>query len=147
LHLTLHSDYALRILMYLTVRNSEPVTIKEISTAYGISQHHVTKVVNRLVKYQLITSIRGRRGGLRLAQSPDQIKLGAVVRRTEASFHIAECFDELTNTCPITPACELRVVLGKARDAFLAVLDQTTLRDLVVHKRNLLQLLGDQQNR
>jgi len=50
LRLTLYSDYALRILMYLGVRDTEPVTIKEISAAYGISQHDVTKVANRLTQ-------------------------------------------------------------------------------------------------
>lgn len=61
---------------------------------------------------------------------PAAIKLGAVVRATEDGFHLVECFDRRRNTCVITPACGLRRPLEEATQAFLEVLDRTSLADV-----------------
>ena len=48
MHLTLHTDYALRVLMYLALRPDRRCTIEEIAGAYGISRNHLMKVLYRL---------------------------------------------------------------------------------------------------
>lgn len=141
MHLTIHSDYALRVLLYLKVRDDRTCTIQEIARAYGISRNHLMKVVQQLARLGYVNAARGRGGGLKLALAPEQIPLGEVVRRTEPHFNIAECFDMETNTCPIVPACELKRILGEAGQAFLKTLDRYTLADLGRKRSRLRELL------
>lgn len=140
MHLTSFSDYTLRTLMYLALRPDTLCTIDEIAVAYGISVNHLTKVVHQSAQVGDIRTLRGQGGGLRLARRPETINIGAVLRRTEPDLEIAPCFGAGT-ACAIQPACVLQVVLGDALAAFFAVLDRTTLADLVGPKRQLSRLL------
>jgi Rrf2 family transcriptional regulator, nitric oxide-sensitive transcriptional repressor len=142
MHLTIHSDYALRVLIYLKLRDQRQATIQEIAEAYGISRNHLMKVVQKLARLGFVDAARGRGGGLTLARRPAEINLGDVVRKTEPHFNIAECFDMETNTCPIVPACDLKRILAEAQKAFLRALDQYTLEDLGKRRKQLLPLLG-----
>jgi Rrf2 family nitric oxide-sensitive transcriptional repressor len=116
----------LRVLLYLAVYPERLVSTQEISEAYGISRHHLIKVVNNLGHLGYIAVKRGRSGGIRLAHQSSAINLGEVVRQTEPNFSMAECFSA-NNTCPVSPVCGLKPVLGQALGAYLAVLDSNTL--------------------
>lgn len=141
--LTQFTDYSLRVLMFLAVHPDEKVSIAQIASAYEISENHLMKVVHLLGQLELIRTERGRGGGMRLASSPDQIRIGEVVRQTEPDFELVECFDPQRCTCRIAPECVLRRALGEAQAAFLAVLDRYTLADLTAQPKNrLLTLLG-----
>lgn len=140
MRLTTFSDYTLRTLMYLALRPDTLCTIDEIAAAYGISANHLTKVVHQAAQAGEIETVRGQRGGLRLARRPEKIRIGAVLRRTEPDFEIVPCFGA-GDVCAIQPACALRGVLANALDAFLAVLDRATLADLVRPRRRLANLL------
>ncbi|MEX2673676.1 MAG: Rrf2 family transcriptional regulator [Phycisphaeraceae bacterium] len=131
MQLTLFSDYALRILLYLAVHEDQTVSVSQIARAYRTSRHHMVKVAHLLVKLKLVRSVRGRNGGLQLAVPKNQINLGQVVRQTEPHFELVECFNDATNTCPISPACNLKGVLQHAQSRFLAVLDDLTVEDLM----------------
>jgi Rrf2 family transcriptional regulator, nitric oxide-sensitive transcriptional repressor len=141
MQLTAYTDYALRVLIYLAVHEERWVTIAEMATAYDISKNHLMKIVHQLGQEGFIETLRGRRGGLRLAHPPNHLYLGEIVRKTEPHFHVVECFHSPTNRCPITPGCRLASALGEARDAFLAVLDRYTLADIIPEKQALVQLL------
>lgn len=138
--LTSYTDYALRVLIYLgadQIERDKLTTIKEISSFYNISFHHISKVVYDLGKLGLITTIRGRNGGIKLAKQPEQIHIGKLVRYTEQPIHLVECFDEENNTCKISPVCRLKGILNEALAAYFAVLDQYTLNDLIINKELL----------
>lgn len=136
------TDYALRVLMYAAVRQDERCTSEEVATAFGISRHHLVKVVNELQHLGYLDTSRGRTGGFRLARVPERICLGDVVRRTEGTLAVVECFDRESNTCPLTPACGLKGALREAFDAFFAVLDRYTVADLVAQPRWLERMVG-----
>lgn len=140
MHLTIHSDYAMRVLLYLKLHPDQQVTIREIAEAYDISRNHLMKVVQNLSRLGLVHASRGRGGGLKLAREPEAINLGDVVRRTEPNFNIVECFDRQINTCPIATACELKCILADAKSAFLEVLDGYTLADFGKQRNQLVQL-------
>jgi len=142
MRLTSYSDYSLRVLMYLAVKDGEKSTITEISETYDISKEHLRKVVHNLVKENYISSSRGRSGGLFLKKLPDQINLGDVIRHTETDLTIVECFDSDSNKCILKESCKLQHVLAKALKAFLAVLDEYTLNDLLLPQHPLRQSLG-----
>lgn len=129
MRLTLYTDYALRILIYLGVNGERQSSTAEIARAYRISESHLTKVVHQLGRLGMIRTTRGRGGGLRLGQPPAEIRVGTVVRATEEDFTLAECFSG--TACVLTPICRLQRVFGEALNAFLTVLDQVTLADLI----------------
>ena len=140
MNLTLSTDYSLRALIYLGTCRPQLASVAQISEAYGISRHHLVKVVHQLGRLGFIETLQGRGGGLRLAREPGSICIGDLVRRTE-TFQLVECFDRERNTCPITPACTLKHILGEATEAFVSVLDRYTLADLLKHPRKMAQLL------
>jgi Rrf2 family transcriptional regulator, nitric oxide-sensitive transcriptional repressor len=139
MQLTLYTDYSLRVLLYLAAHPERRVPVPEISAAYGVSQNHLVKVVQGLVEAELVESTRGRGGGLCLKRPPSAINIGAVVRRTEPQTLI-ECFDDATNTCPITAACGLKGALKKAQAAFFAELERFTLADFAPHRQAQIKL-------
>lgn len=131
MRLTLHTDYALRLLMLLALEPEGLHTVEEVARRYGISRNHLMKVAQTLVRAGAIDSLRGRGGGLRLARPAEEIVLGQVVRATEDGFALVECFAPERNSCLVTPACGLRGPLEEALAAFLAVLDRYSVADLV----------------
>lgn len=141
MRLTHHADYALRLLMYAALKDGALVQIQEVAAAYGISKNHLMKVAFELGKLGFLETMRGRGGGLRLARAPKDITVGDVVRKTEENFAMVECFDPGSNACVITGPCRLRGVLRKALDAYLAVLDEHTLADLMQPRSALSRIL------
>lgn len=148
MQLTVHTDYALRVLLYLAHFPDRRVGTEEISTAYRISKHHLVRVAQTLSDAGYVAVTVGRSGGLQLAQAPRLIRLGDVVRATEASFRLVECHDMANNTCPILPVCGLKGLLDQALEAFLTTLDGYTLADLVKPKSHdrFVQLLSVQSS-
>ena len=140
-HLTQFSDYSLRLVLYLACHPEQVVSVDEISRAFGISRHHLVKVVQTLTDLGVVEAQRGRGGGMRLAMRPAEINVGWLIRRTEPHFNLVECFDPETNTCPIAPACGLKGALYRAQQAFLAVLDEYTLGDFQSRRAELVTLL------
>jgi len=136
MHLTLFTDYSMRVLLYLAARPDRLCSIAEVARSYGISQNHLMKVVNELGRSGYVTSVRGRSGGIRLGKEPEDINIGALVRQTEDGFDLADC-----GSCIIAPACGLTDVLKEALGAFLTVLDRYTLEDLMARRQDLNRLL------
>src|SRR5215470_8528695 len=91
MRLTRYTDYAMRVLLYLGARPDKLFSIAEISRAYGISQNHLMKVVNDLVREGYAASVRGRFGGVRLGRPAEEINVGDVVRHTEEGFDLVDC--------------------------------------------------------
>jgi len=132
MQLTRYTDYALRVLIYLAHKEDELATISEISTAYGVSENHLMKIVHGLAKHGYITTLRGKGGGMRLARPPEEINLGEVVRSTEETLHVVECLAEgYEGGCRLAPTCRLKGVLQEAHDAFFQHLDRYTVKDLI----------------
>src|SRR6266550_9063420 len=91
MRLTFSTDYALRLLMLIGLETDRLVTIEEVADRFGISKNHLMKVAHQLGQAEYIETVRGRSGGLRLGKAPDQIVVGAVVRRMEPDFAVVDC--------------------------------------------------------
>jgi Rrf2 family nitric oxide-sensitive transcriptional repressor len=141
MRLTLFTDYSLRVLIYVAVHPGERATIGGIAGSYGISEHHLTKVVHFLGKAGYLDNIRGRGGGLRLAKAPADINIGEVVKRAEDGDVPAECFERGSNACAITPVCKLKLALAEAVEAFYGALGRYTLADVVANREAIAQIL------
>jgi Rrf2 family nitric oxide-sensitive transcriptional repressor len=142
MRLTVYTDYALRLLMYLAVKDDGLATIAEVAESYGISKNHLVKVAHQLGVAGYVGTVRGRAGGLRLAKPPEKIGLGEIVRRTEPDMALVPCFKPVDAPCTIRSCCVLRRALDKARLAFVEVLDGYSLSDLVAPRDSLRALLA-----
>jgi Rrf2 family nitric oxide-sensitive transcriptional repressor len=112
--------------MHLGLHRDRLCSISEIAKAQRISENHLTKVIHQLGKLGLISTARGRGGGLKLARPPEEIKVGAVVRLTKEGFDLLDC-----GSCVLQPACALTCALAQALDAFMRVLDPNTIAGLI----------------
>lgn len=130
MQLTLYSDYALRVLFYLSQMPKKTATIVEIAHFYKISKNHLVKVVHHLAELGFIISTRGKGGGIKLAKPANQITFGEVVLKTEPHFFLVECFNTKTNHCVISPMCGLKNILQHALQAFFKVLEEYTLAEV-----------------
>ena len=135
MRLTIHTDYTLRVMMYLAVNfpRGGVATIEEISRAYSISRGHLMKIVNELAQHHFIETVRGRAGGARLARAPTEISVGQLVRMAEKDFTVVPCHDDTHDShCAILPACSLKRGMRRAVDAFIGELDKFTLADTIM---------------
>lgn len=135
MHLKRFTDFTLRVLIYLALHPGRTISINEIARAFDMSRNHLLKVVNELVASNLITTYRGKSGGMQLAKSPDEIKVGHVIRKLEGESPLINCKEPL---CPILPACTLNQALGEAQQAFFDQLDRYTLADLIGNQQTKL---------
>lgn len=139
--LTRFTDYSLRVLIYLGLKDDGRVTIREISEAYGISRNHLMKVVSLLTRMGYLDARRGPGGGIALARPAEEINVANVVRDMEDDLNLVECFCK-GGTCIIKPVCELKSILSQALNAYLETLEDYTLSDLLQPKAELSQVLG-----
>jgi Rrf2 family iron-responsive transcriptional regulator len=142
MRLTRQTNYAIRILMYCGANEGRLSRIPEIAAAYSVSELFLFKILQPLVEAGLVETVRGRNGGVRLGRAAEQITLFDVVRVTEESFAMAECFDNDTAECPLVDNCALNAALREALNAFFEVLSKHTIADLVAKKTDMRGLLG-----
>lgn len=142
MQLSAYSDYSIRVLMHAALRAPERTTVDEVAQAYGISRHHLVKVVHDLGRSGYLETHRGSGGGFTLALPPEKIRLGEIVRLGEETESVIECTDSRNHPCRIFQACRLKGVLDEAAAAFFAVLDGYSLADLVKQPSKMKTVLG-----
>jgi Rrf2 family nitric oxide-sensitive transcriptional repressor len=139
MQLSLHSDYALRVLMALASGDRQ-MSVDDIARRYAISRNHLAKVAQRLQAEGFVTTYRGRGGGMRLARPANEIVVGDVVRRFENLESFVGCF-AAGNGCAVNGLCALKPALSGAVEAFLAHLDGFPVSDLVPDRRAFIERL------
>lgn len=141
MRITKRTNIAVRLLMYCAAHADRLVTKSEIAAACNVSENHLAQVINQLGQLGYLHTQRGRNGGINLARSTGDIRIGEVFRDVEGDLPIAECFADADNTCPLTAACRLRGALTEAAKAFYASLDAITLESLICNNAGLMRLL------
>jgi Rrf2 family nitric oxide-sensitive transcriptional repressor len=138
MRLALHTDYALRTLIYLA-GNPGRASAGQVASFFRISKDHVAKVVQTLVRHGYVRSIRGLGGGIELARRPDDITIGRVILDFEGNLHLLECIG-VENVCTIQPGCRLRGVLAHAERLQCDYLNSVRLSDVVRPGGKLLEI-------
>lgn len=130
MQLTRFSDIGIRLLMYLAVKQREfpPITVAEVASQFKVPRNHLVKVAGVLARHGYITALRGRAGGINLAQDPAQIRLGKVVRLLEGKDEVISC-EGLE--CGLNRSCGFRGALKTAFNDFYESLDHYSLADIV----------------
>ena len=132
MHLTRFTDNALRVLIYLSAEPERKANITEIAEACAVPRNHLTKVVHAMGQKGLLTTTRGKGGGVSLADDPATIRVGDVVRAMEGTEEVVNCDHP---ACPFMPRCHLRGALRTAQNAFLESLDGVTVAELLARDK------------
>lgn len=132
MRLTSFTDYGLRMLMRMASAPERAFSTAELADEFGLSRHHLTKIMQRLAQGGIVTTRRGAGGGAVLVRASQEITVGAVVRLLEEGQALVECFAASGGDCTITGCCRLKTRLRSAEAAFLAELDRSTLADIAL---------------
>jgi Rrf2 family iron-responsive transcriptional regulator len=127
--------------MYCAANEGRLSRIPDIAQAYSLSDLFLFKILQPLVEAGFVQTVRGRNGGVKLGKPAEDITLFDVIRVTEESFAMAECFENDTE-CPLVDGCGLNEALRKALGAFFEVLASYTIKDLVDARPNMRDVLG-----
>lgn len=138
--ITQHTNYAIRMLMYCNSK-SGLATIGEIAGFYNLSEKFLTKILSSLIRCGFVETVRGRKGGIRLARPAEEIFIGDVIQKIEENFELAECFKPGETSCPLVNSCGLSLALSRALQGFFDILNEYTLADLTNRKTALHNLM------
>ena len=129
--LSTRSRYGTRILVDLA-RNKDqgPIQIGEISKRQDISVKYLEQLIRPLKKAKLVTSVRGPKGGHLLAEEPENISLGQIVRLFEGQSDLVECVS-YPEKCAMSDDCQVRLAWRDATEVLYKKLDSTTISDLI----------------
>jgi Rrf2 family nitric oxide-sensitive transcriptional repressor len=130
MRLTTMTDYAMRLLMYVTQKPDRQCTIAEVAWTYGISEAHLMKITHQLGLQGWLETVRGKGGDMRLAAAPAVINLGAVERSIEPDFYLTGCLTRGT-VCSLMGHCKLTGIMSGALQSLMQYLDGYTLADLL----------------
>ncbi len=132
MRLTSRSEYALLALVFLSrLGNDEFVSVEKIATAQGIPPKFLEQILLTLKRARYVQSLKGQRGGYRLAKEPQEITLAEVIRLLDGALapteSVSKYFYEPT---PIEKEPKLIEKFTEIRDCILNILENTTLADI-----------------
>ena len=114
-------QYALQAILYITMHSKEKtaVSLKEIADSQQIPLHFLSKILQTLVKYKILTSIKGPNGGFSLNQSPKRLKLVKIVEIIDGLDIFDRCgigFKTCSDKKPCPVHFEYKIVKEKTRE-------------------------------
>jgi Rrf2 family iron-sulfur cluster assembly transcriptional regulator len=129
--LSTRSRYGVRLLVHLAChQNQGPVQIGAVSQREKISAKYLEQIIRPLKKSRLVTSVRGPKGGHLLAQKPENITLGQVVRLLEGHTDLVECVSH-PETCTMVDDCRIRLGWREATQSLFERPDSITIAELI----------------
>ncbi|MEM8663174.1 MAG: Rrf2 family transcriptional regulator [Pseudomonadota bacterium] len=134
MRLTEQTRYALRVLAYCAAHHPSVVQVHTVAQSIGLTEFTIFKLLRVATKAGLINTVRGRHGGIQLAQPPEAISIGIVVRAFEPRFNACAPAEKMAvdegETVDPTPL-KVDRALGLGIAAFFRALDEMTVADLV----------------
>lgn len=134
LKLSKKSEYALMAARHMAINNhSQSVTAKEIADSYKISYELVAKVLQNLVKKEIVISFQGSRGGYALKKSPSEISLIELIRSVEPTYGITECMNETLSKqeCNYFECCKIKDPLIEVQKKIDNIFYETKLSHII----------------
>jgi Rrf2 family protein len=124
--------YALRVMADMAEHNTgEFIPLKEITDRQGISLKYLESIMSILSKGHLVESASGKGGGYRLIKTPEQYRVGDILRLTEGSLAPVACLCTDTKKCDVTQDCYTLPFWQGLGDTINQYLDSHTLADLI----------------
>lgn len=130
------SQYAFKALTYLAAKyNQGPVLISEIARKKKIPLKFLENILLELKKADILDSKKGKGGGYFLKKNPGKVKMAAVIRLINGPIAMLPCvslyFYERCKNCN-EKHCGLHDMMVEVRDATLNIVENRTLKDLIV---------------
>jgi Rrf2 family protein len=131
LRLSKKADYALMAMKHLATRSdAASASAREIAEQYDIPVELMAKVLQRLARRGLVTSLQGTRGGYRLARPTTQISVADIIEAIEGPLRVTACSTEEEN-CGQYAKCSVRDPLWKIKDRIVSALSDCSLQEIV----------------
>jgi Rrf2 family protein len=112
-----------------------PMMIQDIADQERIPKKFLELILLELRNDGVLTSKKGKGGGYYLAKSPRQITMGQIIRLIEGPIALVPCVSQTAyqpcHECCDEHLCGIRMVMKEVRDATSAILDRTTLQDVL----------------
>ncbi len=145
MHIPIQVDYGVRALVDLAEHAGEgPVHTSDIARRKGIPEPYLARLLNILSKHGLVRSFRGPQGGHVLAMDPSEISMGMVMTYLGGSQTPVSCLDEF-GVCGQFSSCAQREIWKVVEDAVRAILDATSIANLVERIRASQEAAGELQ--
>lgn len=123
--------YGLRILLDLAIHDTgEPRLIRDIAESQQISEKYISRLIVDLRRAGMVRSIRGAKGGFRLARMPDAITLLEVVEVMEGPMSIVDCVRS-PEKCDRLGNCATRDFWGRLNEQIRTSMNQYTLQQII----------------
>ena len=107
MHITLESDYAIRIVLFLA-KAGRRVDAHTISENTGVSLRFALKILRNLVGCGIVKSFKGTQGGYELNRAPESITLKDLLEVAEGEYVFSRCLSGTDCTNPSSPECKVR---------------------------------------
>ena len=141
--LSTRARYGTRALLDLALHwEDEPVPLKDIAQRQNISVDYLEHLITPLIAAGMVRTVRGARGGVKLARSPQEIRLSEMIWLLEGSIAPVGCVDD-PQICPRSGFCAARDIWGELKKAMNGILETTTLQDLVEQQKRKGQPKGE----
>ena len=101
-------------------------------------------MVNQLAREGYIKAIRGKNGGIKLGRPAQKINVGEVIRSLEGNLDGIDCGSP---ACYLVRVCRLKSALKEAMDAFISVMEEYTLADLIANEDELMVIFTDRESK
>jgi len=135
MRLSTKGRYGVRALVDIALNgDGGPVLLKDIAKRQGISAQYLEHLVAPLIRAGILRSIRGAKGGIALAKSPEEITLSRVIEVLEGSVAPVECVDN-PSLCARADECATRDVWSDIKAAIMGVLESLTVKDLMERQK------------
>ncbi len=130
------SKYALKALMVLAQEHGHgPVLISDIAAREKIPRRFLELILLELKNRGVLHSRKGKGGGYLLSKPPGNISIGQVLRILEGPLAPLPCASRTAyqkcEECVDERTCGVRILMKEVRDAIAAILDSTTLEDVL----------------
>ena len=125
------AEYAIRAVVFLASRHEQAFPSHDIAKATGVPPGYMSKVLHALAKVGFVSSQRGAGGGYVLTANPGRLTLLEILIAMDPTFEpMRGSADKVEANLDEEPPT-MRVRLGRAVSQLFAVLDTTTIADVV----------------
>ena len=124
--------YAIRVMIDLAEHNTgEYIPLMDIAKRQEISEKYLEAIVASLSKNGFLISLRGKRGGYRLAKSPEEYTIGSILKITEGPFTPVACLEQTPNTCERAGHCKTLKMWEGLQNLLEDYFEGITVQDLL----------------
>jgi len=132
MRLSTKGRYATRAMIHLALKaKRKTVSREEIAAGEDVSAEYLARLLAKLVKAGLVSSVKGPGGGYVLARDRAAITVGQIIRAVEEPLAPVFCVDARpVKTCPRMDGCPARPLWGRLGKRIEEFLDSVTLEEL-----------------